>query len=380
MDCSKLVPSYCPNQKCKFNNPKIAKNSKFWVKRGIAKRKLSRPVQVFRCKCCHRKFNENYFSLNYRCHKHGLINARIFKAVVHNQSYLSISRELGVSECLVRGRIARICRVGLLHHFDFLEKLMIKEPIAFDGLECFARSQYEPNNINQAVGVDSLFCYTFNFAPMNRKGRMSSRQKNHLKKIEKTEGRFNPKAIRLSTHKLIEDLLKRKSPCTEKLILHSDEHFQYKRVFNRDLSTDKKSCIEHKTVSSKDCRNYKNILFAVNHMDLLIRRYVAAFSRETICFAKKPAKMLEQFVLFLCFKNYMRPCFVKKQKTDSKAHTHSPAMKLGLTENIMEFYDFFVAPLKKKNLFSYIEKLPPSWKLLLAGEVEFVRSKKYCLK
>ena len=374
----KFNPPYCPSENCEFNDPDRVKKTRFWVKCGLAKRKLSNSVQVFKCKRCCRKFNANYFSLNYRFHREDSLNFRIFTAITHNRSFRSIARELSVSECLVRGRVARLYRVGLLHHFDFLEKVLINEPVAYDGLECFARSQYEPNNINQAIGVDSLFCYTFNFAPMNRKGRMSDRQKNYLKKLEVLEGRFNPRAIRVSTHQLFTDLLDRKDPRLEKLVLHTDEHFQYRRAIKRDLSPAQRKAIEHKTVSSKDCRNYKNILFPVNHMDLLIRRYVAAFSRETICFSKKHTTMLGVYVLFMCSKNYMRPCFVKKHKRDVTAHTHSPAMKLGLVDNLMEFKDFFEEPLQKKNLHRHKANMPASWQLLLDGEVEFKRERKYC--
>ena len=386
-------PPYCPNPDCEYHRSGMGDQINgsirhahrglrtiFWIKKGKDQRVYSDPVQRFQCKHCQRKFNFSVFTINYRFQIRGQINSKIFFRAVHNRSNRSIARELGVSEWLVRRRITQIARVGLIQHFCYLEQIKINEPIAYDGLECFARSQYEPNNINQAIGVDSLFCYTFNFTPLNRKGRMSERQKHRLKELEVLEGRFNPKATRIASAELFEELVSRLDPRREKLILQTDEHFQYRRAIERDLSPQSKAKIEHKTVSSKETRNYNNILFAVNHTDLLIRRYVAAFTRETICFSKKHPAMLEKYVLHMCYKNYMKPQFVKTHKKDPNSNTHSPAMKLGLTNRVLLFHDFFVAPTVKTNPSIVEEKMPKSWRLLLNDQVQFEREFKFCRK
>lgn len=367
-------PPYCPNLACINHKEPGGSEKPFWRRKGFDRRRFSEKVQCFQCKACNKVFTKSTFSLNYRLHKRGHLNARIFFGVVHNRSNRSIARELGVSECLIRTRILRLARVGLARHARFIEDLRISEPIAYDGLECFARSQYEPNNINQAIGVNSLFCYTFNFAPLNRKGRMSLRQRRYLEKLEGKEGRFDPRAIRRSTEALFRELIQRKDPTLSKLTIHTDEHFQYRRALERDLSALERAQIEHVTVSSKATRNYKNILFAVNHMDLLSRRYVAAFSRETICFAKKHSRMIHKYLLFTCYKNYMKPQFVKAHKSDSRAHTHSPSMFLGLTTKLMSFQDFFGEPLP----LSHCKKMSPQWLAIAHDTVPFQRSFAFC--
>lgn len=367
-----FFPPHCPNPSCRFH--KGGWRKPFWRRKGIERRKLGSPVQSYQCKACGRRFVKSVFSLNYRLHKTGHLNARVFFGVVHNRSNRSIARELGVRECLVRMRVLRLARFAFCRHSKFLEGIMIREPIAYDGLECFARSQYEPNNINQAVGVNSLFCYTFNFAPLNRKGRISNRQKRYLDRLEDKEGRFDPKAIRKSSEDLFRELLKRKDPSLRYLTLHTDEHFQYQRAILRDLSLEERRQIEHVRVSSKATRNYKNILFAVNHMDLLTRRYIAAFSRETICFAKKHSRMIHKYLLFACYKNYMKPQFVKAHKSDSKAHIYSPAMFLGVTKKIMSFHDFFARPLP----ITHCRNFPDSWRLFFDDDVPFKRCRNYC--
>ena len=381
IDQENFTPPYCPNKDCQFHHHSTGNlNKKFWIKRGYENRKLSERVRSFQCKACKRRFCSNCFSINYRLHYRGKMNARIFRGVVHSRSNRSIARELNVSECLVRTRISRLARFGFVQHFHYLDKLKISEPIAFDGVECFARSQYEPNNINHAVGVDSLFCYTFGFAPMNRKGRMSDRQKNYLKKLEVKEGRFNPKAIRISSAEIFKDLIERTDHSSDKLVLHTDEHFQYKRAIKRDLSKSDQEKLTHKTVSSKATRNYKNILFAVNHLDLLLRQKVAAFSRETISFSKKHSCMLEKYILLICYKNYMRVKFVKRHKNNPSANSQSPAMSLGLCTKVLNFYEFFAEPNQNRAISHLEDKLPKEWKLLLDDKVIFEREHKYSKK
>ena len=380
-DLENFSPPFCPNESCEHHQkPNVRRGEVFWLSRGYEKRKLSASVRNFQCKSCKKKFCSNYFSINYRFKKHGHINARIFKGVVTGQSNRAIARELGVSEGLVRIRLKMLTRVAIFRHTDFLNSLKIAEPVAYDGVECFARSQYEPNNINQLIGVNSLFCYTFNFAPLNRKGRMSDRQKNHLKKLDTLEGRFNPRAIRIASEAIFKDAVARLDPRIDKLVLQTDEHFQYKRAIRRDLKKDERDKIDHRTVSSKATRNYKNILFAVNHTDLLLRQNVAAFARETISFAKKHSRAMQKYVLMICHKNYMRPRFVKVHKTDPKAHTDSPAMGLGICKRVLEFYDFFSDPRHFHKSKKSEENLPLDWQLLVNDEVSFKRDHKFCKK
>jgi len=361
-------PPYCPHDKC-LNFKQYS--GKFYALKGTLQRKDGSPNKRYLCKSCKKTFSESTFKINYRYRKRGHYNFRIFFGLVHNRSNRSIARELKISESTVRGRLIRLSRFALLRHYDFLSKIDISEPVAYDGLEAFARSQYEPCNINQAVGSESLFCYLFNYAPMNRKGRMSKRQKIFLHNLEQEEGRFNPKAIRITTKLLFKELVARKSSKIEQLTIKTDEHFQYQRALNRDLTKSEHKRIHHISVSSKKCRNYKNVLFPVNHLDLLIRRKVAAYSRETICFSKTAARMVHKYILYICYKNYMKPRFVKKHKTDTLAHVQTPAMKLGLCTKQLKFAEFFIQkPINKS-------ELPLDWSHIMQDKTPFERSKRF---
>src|SRR5690606_6222081 len=117
-------------------------------------------------------------------------------------------------------------------------------------------------------------------------------------RLEKKFGRYPPNAI----YKNTKEVLGRNYPkrCPEsyngKLILHTDFMRAYRRVIKYALHGAK---IVHLKTSSKDYRNYKNNLFAVNHTDMLTRHHLAAFKRETIAFSKTPMAMIETYALFM---------------------------------------------------------------------------------
>jgi hypothetical protein len=338
----KFEPPYCSNPKCRFHSPETVSREKpkyrFFLSKGWAKTKhYPFVVKVFRCKTCKKSFRFSYFQLEYREQKRGL-NPLIFKSFFTGASNRELGRQLSCSESLIRRRLKKMAQWGILKHSQLMERYKLHEPVVYDGLQAFAKSQFDPNHIQQVLGKDSGFILDFNFVPLNRSGRMSPRQKKIRSHQECLEGRYSPKAIRTATAEILKRVsLKRADPLAP-LILYSDRHFQYERAVRNDL---KHLPIAHVRISSKDTRNFQNHLFAVNHSDLLIRQHVGAFSRETISFSKTPAAMILKFVLFLIYKNYFRTQFVKKHKRKPKAHVQSPAMAVGLTDHLLSFYEFF---------------------------------------
>lgn len=385
--CEYIKPRFCPNVHCKFFvagggsaasslAEQRGRELGFKYKRDGSRRLKDGTVRVrFRCKQCGQNFSSSTFDINYRLRRRGHVSSRIFFGVVHNRSNLSLSRELGVSEHCVRRRISRLATVGLMRHSVYLESVRLEEELAYDGLEAFAYSQYEPCNINQVLGAESLFTYIFNYAPMNRKGRMSDRQREYLRSKEREEGRYDPRAIRKASAEIFGELIRMREEVERGggIVIRSDEHYQYRRALERDLSVEERGRIKHKTVNSKECRNYKNILFSVNHLDMLIRRKVAAFTRETICFSKKASGLMEKYILYICYKNYMRPAFTKKQKRDPESNVKSPAMRLGLEKRLLSFGEYFSTRYPE----SKHKKLRLDWTETLRGEVRYRRSPKF---
>ena len=323
---------YCPNKNC---NNHLNPEGSWFHKSGFYYPKKGGRVQRLICKQCGRKFSQRFFTLEYWEHKKN-INESIFLSVIAGLSNREIARRLLVSEDLVRNRITKMARWCYLEHTHLIKDLKISEPIVYDGLENFAKSQYDINNINHAIGKQSLFMYDFGFAPMNRKGRMSPRQRKKKKFLEDRFGRYPGQAIRSNTVELFKRLLG-KVPQDQFLHICSDKHYQYKKAVNIDL----KGLIKHQTTSSTQYRNFNNPLFAVNHMDMLTRQNLAVFKRETISFAKHHFGMIDKFILYSSYKNYFRPKFTKKHKRDPISNAHSPAMYLNITDQLHTFKSFF---------------------------------------
>ncbi len=339
------------NEKDERSNEWVeAQNTRFYRLNGWGKLKTY-PFRnrKYQCLHCRRNFCYSVFKLDYRAKLRGDISSKIFDLLNTGASNRHIGRKLGCSENTVRNKLIDMSQWILTKHARFMKDIKIQEPVAYDGLENFSSSQYEPNHIQQCIGTKSLFTYDFNYAPLNRKGRMSDRQKRIRSEMEGLHGRYDPKAIRKSTKVIMERLFQAWDPQKGPMILYSDEHFQYDRAIKRDLKHLK---IKHVKISSKETRNYQNLLFSVNHADLLIRQHMGAFSRETICFSKTAPAMIHKFILFMGWKNYFRVNFVKRHVTRPTAHTHTPAMELGITNKPLTFEEFFDirVPLKHANL------------------------------
>jgi len=330
----KFSPPFCPESSC-INHLKERISGKFWIRIGWKELKRFPYIsQRFQCKACETTFSASVFRLDYRQKVWGQ-NCEIFRLHRLGVSKRETAREIGHSERLVRTRLRNMARWAELKNFQLTEELKIEEAIVYDGLENFAFSQYDPNNINHAVGKDSLFIYDYNFAPLNRKGRMSPGQVTRKAELEEEHGKYPVDAIRSSTKRLFERLLGR---CKNSLTLYTDRHYQYRKAVEIDLA---EKPIQHFKVSSKIHRNFRNHLFAVNNIDLQVRHNLAPFKRETIAFSKHEIAMLDSFTLNAVYRNYMRPKFWGTHRSDPECSKKSPGMELAITKKILSFDDFF---------------------------------------
>lgn len=369
MDTHKESPNtlpYCPNPKCFHHKIKEPGFDEFY-KSGFRYRKtFPFKIQRFQCKQCLRIFSDSTFELGVYDKRQGL-NPLIFERLMSGSSNRQIAKNISCSEHLVRVRISKMAKFALLEHSRKLHFHKISEPLVYDGLENFAKSQYDPNNINQVLGSNSLFMYDFSFAPLNRKGRISPRQLKKKEEIEQSIGIYPRNAIRKSTTDLFARMFSKWDTAKySQMKILSDEHFQYRRSVNIDLA---KIQIEHVTISSKESRTYKNMLFPINHADMMIRHNIKAFTRETVAFSKTPIAMVNKYILFMVWKNYMRTKFVKAHKEDPKSNSQSPAQFAKIETKILKFFDFFSTKFTQFNV-----ELSNEWYLFFQGSVPHLRA------
>lgn len=334
------TPPFCPNPECRWHNPENAAEARF-AKRG------SRPVKRFPyvtrrffCTQCRIPFSDSIFYLFYRDRTEPTYE-QIFHYHCNGQSRRSLARDLGCSSSTVQRRFRKLSSQSLLQQAWRSRNLQVKESVAMDGLENFAYSQFDPNNINHVVGRESYYLYDFNFSPLNRKGRRTDAQKKREAELEKEFGRYPTNAIRTATRRLLERMLKNSTGQVE---LHTDQHYAYREAI--ELLPEKHR-LEHFITPSRVARNFRNRLFAINHADLLSRQQLTTFKRETIAFAKHSIGMIESFALLVARKNFMAPVFTKAQKRDPRAHLDSPAMRVGIETKVLSFKEFFGLRLTK---------------------------------
>jgi transposase-like protein/IS1 family transposase len=326
-------PPYCANPACSWHHSSRIDQENPFAKYGTAKIQRYPYIRSrFRCRKCRVTFSNSFFALDFRDRTPDRYED-IFERIVDGLPLRRIAQRLNLTEGTIRRKKRKLSRWGLLHWSRDIDSLEISESVAYDGLENFSFSQYEPNYVNHAIGRDSLFIYDLNFSPLNRKGKMTQDQVDRLHELDAKHGRFNPKAIQESTQRIFERLLSK----SEFLTIHTDDHHAYKRA----LKTFHSKNFEHLITPSKLARNYRNRLFVINHADNLSRHHLAPFRRETISFAKNAVSMMETYVLFSIHKNYMRPQFVKKQRRNPLSNIQSPAMALGLREKVQTFRQFF---------------------------------------
>ncbi len=279
-------------------------------------------------------FSDSIFYLFYRDRTEPTYK-EIFHRQGHGQSRRSLARDLKCSLDTVQRRFQELARQGLLLQAHKAKDVTVRESVAYDGLENFSASQFEPNNINHVVGRESYFLYDFNFSPLNRKGRMSPGQRQQDQELAKMHGRFPRNTIQLASYSILKRMLARSEG---ELIFHSDNHYAYRAAIELLPRGTK---IEHVITSAKKARNYRNKLFAINHLDRLTRQQLPTFTRETIAFAKHSIGMIESFTLLMVWKNFMRTIFIKKSKEDPRRHLDSPAMRVGIAEKVLKFHEFY---------------------------------------
>ena len=177
---------------------------------------------------------------------------------------------------------------------------------------------------------------------------MTAEQKAKRMVIENERGRPDPQAVR----KDVAELLRIMSANTSELIIHSDEHQAYPRAM-RGLPCR----FRHIVTNSKRHRDRWNRLYEMNLLDLLIRHAAAEHKRETIAYSKRRNCGAWRLMIFLVWKNYVRPKRVRRCG-------HTPAMLLGVCERRLA-----VSEILGRRLFWSNVGLDGRWQQYYWGEV-----------
>lgn len=349
-------PSFCPNPDCKFH--KTGEN--FYKLNGIIKtQKAPFKNQRYLCKSCLKQFSYNTFQLDFRKRLTDL-SKDIFQMSLNGMTNRSIAKLLKTRERVIRNRLGLLARQSQLFEKEIEVDLKITEAVCYDGFETFSGSQFSPCYINTAIGKKSLYTFATTYSPLNRKGRMTPWQKKKNSMLQEKFGKYPSNSVFKLTDYTYKKLLAISgySP----LILHTDEHKSYEYLAKTKFNH---SFIHYQT-NSRQKRDAKNPLFAVNHLHLIYRHFLASQRRETIAFNKNEAGLMDRMIIMKVYKNFMRPKTLRMRRHQIA----SPAMELDLTDKILSFEEVY-----SKRRFKTHYELDSVEAKIYAREYEFTRQK-----
>ncbi len=320
-----LIPPFCPYSDCRYHNEAPAEDN-WYRSSGSYETKAFGTVSRFRCTACGRTFSEQTFSLDYYA-KRKLSYRQIIDHMTNCGGLRATGRIIGVSHQAISNRLGRLARQSMALHAELLEDFIPKENLVTDGFESFVSDQYQPNNIHLLVGKRSQFLFTYDYAHLRRKGRMTDIQKKEREQREKNyirPRRTISKSFREIVDVVEQFAIRRYEREGQSTALYSDEKKEYKRVLKdsevlQEYARQKR--FFHIVISSKLPRTLTNPLFSVNYYDREIRKDNADHVRETVRFSQNVNSALERMAVYQLHHNCFKPYRVAKK--EEKTYTHA---------------------------------------------------------
>jgi len=341
-----LKPPFCPNSDCPFHTaPPTA--TRWYHIAGSYETLAFGTVTRFKCLACGKTFGEQTFRLDYYA-KRKLSYQRIFEHITNCGGIRATARIMGVNHSAISNRIGRMARQAIAVQAKLMDGFVPKEHLVTDGFESFVSDQYQPNNIHLLTGKESQFLFTYDYAHLRRKGRMTTQQKEERKYREKNyirERRTIYQSFRQIVAMVEEFALRREDQVTR---LYSDKKKEYRLVLAESEELQKLSKLNrfyHLTFSSELKRTILNPLFSVNYYDREVRKDNADHVRETVRFSRNVNSALERFAVYQLYHNYFKPYRIVHN--DRKLYTHAEAAGLDpqriekILKNIFTMRKFF---------------------------------------
>ena len=297
-------PPFCPYEACSFHSSPPP--STWWQRYGTHATKAFGIVRRFRCRACGRTFSVQTFSVHYYA-KRVLSLRRVERLASSSMSIRALGREFRCSCGTVNNRIDRLSRQGIGAHTILRTMLAPGEPVCFDGLVSFDRSQYYPNDIGISITSRSRFVLGISHATTRRSGAMTDAQKRTRDRLY-AGNRFEPHAIERSFAQHL-DLLAAERPMSlvRPLVLVTDEKLEYSRALGKHrlyrCQDNEHRCVQERIPSTWP-RTRFNPLFASNYYDREVRKDQAQHRRETACFARNAANGMSRMYAYLVWHNY----------------------------------------------------------------------------
>ena len=326
-------PPHCPNPHCIHYD--IPQSPRWFHKAGFYHTRTFGRVPRFVCRSCNRGFSAQTFSIDYYA-KCRVDYSYLYHQINAGAGIRNIARDLGFRDSTITNRVNRLARNALIINQMIVDLLPLREDLVIDGLQNFCVSQYFPDNYTIMVGKDSQFAYDCDYATIRRTGRMTAKQKEQRAELEKIS-RADPQGIKKSFLRLLQGIDGKLDSRSLPLIIYTDEKTEYRRALwdkRAGFSTRMYSgdCRHHMT-NSKEGRNQRNPLFAVNYFDREIRKDMASLARETVQFPRNVCNAMLRMNLYMFDHNLRKPYRIRDRKRQNLRH----ATVAGLDEKTLRY-------------------------------------------
>jgi transposase-like protein len=324
-----FIPPFCPKKHCRLHNSQNLKE-KWYFAFGFHDTKTFGRVQRFKCKSCLSTFSIQTFNIDYYAKKI-LSYQDLMESLSNSMSIRNMSRHYHVSTGTIANRLEKLSHQVISQNKQHLKDFKLKEDLVADGFESFTVSQYFPENISLLVGKKSQFVFSYHHVTIRRKGRMTEKQKKKRDFINEIVP-FQPNGIFKSFKYLMKTLLEVWDYDTYKpLTLWTDEKPEYEHAILSIPELREQGKIgyfNHAKINSRIARTLRNPLFPVNYMDRELRKDIAAYRRETVCFARNINAAMARLSVYFYYHNYYKAYRIKN--TFKYTETHASVAGLGM--------------------------------------------------
>lgn len=313
-------PPFCPNAECVLHQG--SPESLWWRPFGSYSAKTFGLVPRFRCSSCGKTFSVQTFSPHYYA-KRMIDLKELERRLASSMSVRALSRDFACSCGTILNRTDRIARQGIALHSSLRPLVRIGESICYDDLVSFDCSQYFPNNIGISITADKRFVLAVTHVALRRSGAMREAQKQRRDALYKGRS-FERGGVTRSFGEHLSMLAReRKIDREHPLVLITDEKIEYQRALHRhrlflDQNEDRR--VAHVRIPSTVPRTYYNPLFPSNYFDREVRKDQANHRRETTCFSRNAANMMNRLHGYSVYHNYEKRYLINESKHSTTTH------------------------------------------------------------
>jgi len=318
----RLVPQSCPLPSC----PSRAGEVPFrWRRRGTYTRAVDgRRVQRYWCHACRRGFSSQRFRLDYR-QQLPRLHLDLFPLFISKVTMRQAARCLQVDRKTVARRLALLGDHCRRFHEERLKPRALGGVFQFDELETFETDRrLQPVTVPVLIERHSFFVVGLAVGTLPARGGLTPRDQERKKALQARTGKRRSEsrqAVRATLARLAAAM-----PQHARLDIQSDQKSLYRglihEVFPGRLAS-------HAVESSRAPRNYKNLLFPINHTLAMLRDNVSRLVRRNWGASKRRAWIERHLWIWVAWRNYLRPVTVK-------AGVPTPGQIVGLTDHRWE--------------------------------------------